>query len=1302
MNEQTVKQGYFDRLQVSQNETNTAKPSLYNNIKHRFGLPTLSAIFVSALERRQSHERVASGSTFKPPPRVTLTEAKRKAWLLDLANPIVPLRKLSRTIPQGIRGQHLLDQCLVNSVPISRAIWFAKCVGANEIRTLKRKGTMNTFAAGPDCKWLKDWTYSVQQFVESIADQCGIRGWRFNVTYVLRLVARLYSETLLDRDHYLDWIVMSACAASLERLPFWLMLIHIHDKDLQRFRKRGKQLAEALLKKLKSAQDVNSEEMSHIVQELTTFIRKFMLSQPACFLFPQKWGHFDALVSICLSQISASDARLQDHLRRRNLRVSGEQPETIASPLSVRQSIIHILDSVIAPFNIAQLSQNCEESCQDRALLTTTVLDWGSTSFRFHESCLYLAVRLLRHWHRLGWDIDSPVLQHLSHGPDRLTRIDSLHHIVTELARSRSFSISRYLQSLTARGALRKHCFREGPSLFGTLARGKNATIRVQVCDDDRQLLTAIPSMYVDTHVRSLRTAMLSRAGFSIERERIIIELCKYSMSQHLADLSSPPRLLEHDSGRPLPDFSQLSWSIKSEIGQWLREVLQSPSRRRSDLNATKATNVARIPAPSLDQFNLVRRILEEIGDLSMLADVLTIYLKSDNELVLASIADTVCSHFGTFSALGALNELHRMLFESYISMRGCGISASTFTTSLIDLAACLPSELVSPMALQQDLARGDRSSTTAAFSPFSDGMAETLQQAESTTFIEDFEALLLTGNSMDEHTMNQLFVVLVERLEKAIFTPSLDEDPFALCQLLARLRIFQAAQFELLAGTWVMQLLSNPNVSHLEHLFLLLVGTGCISLEALFTVSKKVLRTNPSALDQPRLQQRREVIAKLIDMDGKSASASRIAMRYRFIMQRDRYTFDHPLDMLDLLADIASNDSDTRNDVSSSHAWLSSLLRGMYRLKHKSLPAIGDVAKGLLASALDMGLQTRITAPSLCSNIPSLLDVANDFSIGLCSLRLQLLSSSSDSRIREAIGEALYQCAVSDKQTSCCDSNHWPMLFSVLDADAARRVREKAEEAFFVITPTFGGVRPGVSSLMVMSHADLQMASKLLDIVGKTSHTISSGIPNIASRLIDRFGAILRYLGGTPTSALIPASVMPSAEISSILVAYLPLLLRMTCLHRSAFSPTTVSISASPPAPNSAMNKQIQQEQVKILVLLSSIALQPALAAAPYKNIVSHVLDVAASLVDEVADDMRTLCCRVLKDKMRDPRMHFLFGRMNVVVEIGSPGNGLQIVRDGKGVVGEWRIKQWELLEGGAEASLSLSLFQSRSRRAG
>lgn len=210
----------------------------------------LSTVFAAALEKRQNHNTVHAPSTFKPPPRVTLTDNKREAWLRDLANSSVPLRRLSRTIPHGIRGKVLLDQCLGKWIPAARAVWLAKCVGANEIRAFKRKGTSGALAVGLEAKWVRDWTNNVQQFVEGVFGAPKAPDWKAKMTYAVGLTARLFFENLLDHDHFLEWFLTSFESASLATVPIWLLMLGIYWNNIMRYRKRGRRLAEVLLDKL--------------------------------------------------------------------------------------------------------------------------------------------------------------------------------------------------------------------------------------------------------------------------------------------------------------------------------------------------------------------------------------------------------------------------------------------------------------------------------------------------------------------------------------------------------------------------------------------------------------------------------------------------------------------------------------------------------------------------------------------------------------------------------------------------------------------------------------------------------------------------------------------------------------------------------------------------------------------------------------------------------------------------------------------------------------------------------------------
>ena len=263
LNEHATKSGYYDKLHVSPNEMNSARLSILSSIKHKSGLPVLSSLFVSALERRQEHGTVSLKSTFKPPPRVTLTDTKREAWLKDLADSAIPLRRLSRTIPHGIRGKVLLEHCLTKNIPVWRAVWLAKCVGANEIRAFKRKGASASFVSGGENKWIKEWTGHVEQFLENLVEACGAPDWRSKITYALvcdtvyasyiltsprlQLTEHLYAEHLLDQDHFIDWTTLSFSESDVNSLPIWLVIIKRYWNEFHVYRRRGCRLALALV-----------------------------------------------------------------------------------------------------------------------------------------------------------------------------------------------------------------------------------------------------------------------------------------------------------------------------------------------------------------------------------------------------------------------------------------------------------------------------------------------------------------------------------------------------------------------------------------------------------------------------------------------------------------------------------------------------------------------------------------------------------------------------------------------------------------------------------------------------------------------------------------------------------------------------------------------------------------------------------------------------------------------------------------------------------------------------------------------
>lgn len=437
------------------NELNTARPSLWSHLKNKPGLQTLSALFVAVLEKRQASGRLTAPSTFKPPPRVTLTDTKRENWLWDLANPSQPLRRLSRTIPHGIRGKALLEQCLAKNIPTARAVWLAKCVGANDLRAFKRKGQVGTTNAGGEQKWIREWTLCVEQLLESTIAACGKEDWRKKMDYVIRLSSHLFTDHLLDQDQFLDWLLSSLRAAPSDRLPVWLLHAQIYWKDLVACRKRGVVLAECLLSQratLTADDEVINERVLKHVDVLSVALAR---RNTDCLLVPQKWaGMKEQLKSIADKYPNTGLSTIITQLDIRNTRLlqTSAKDATAESP---KKGVVKLLDSVKFDANIEALSDSLFALVSSPPTLIGLTLKWASSAYRYGKHRVYLAVRLLRRWGGKGIDTNEAVLAFLALSEtSKSVDVQNLYRIIAELVRSKHFSIGRYFQYLVATGTI--------------------------------------------------------------------------------------------------------------------------------------------------------------------------------------------------------------------------------------------------------------------------------------------------------------------------------------------------------------------------------------------------------------------------------------------------------------------------------------------------------------------------------------------------------------------------------------------------------------------------------------------------------------------------------------------------------------------------------------------------------------------------------------------------------------------------------------------------------------------------------
>lgn len=183
MSQISVRKGFAARAYV-RNESFSAYEMIFTRLASPDALNTLSSWMDEVMLRRLELDRASvAPSQYKAPSRVTLNEAKLANYVKDLADPAVPLTRLSKSVPHGFRGEKLFEMLWAGgalpsaatanittnnylthripnastaptpsasapastattgrkSVDISRAVWFIRALGAAELSSLRNK-----------------------------------------------------------------------------------------------------------------------------------------------------------------------------------------------------------------------------------------------------------------------------------------------------------------------------------------------------------------------------------------------------------------------------------------------------------------------------------------------------------------------------------------------------------------------------------------------------------------------------------------------------------------------------------------------------------------------------------------------------------------------------------------------------------------------------------------------------------------------------------------------------------------------------------------------------------------------------------------------------------------------------------------------------------------------------------------------------------------------------------------------------------------------------------------------------------
>jgi mediator of RNA polymerase II transcription subunit 12 len=1012
--------------------------------------------------------------------------------------------------------------------------------------------------------------------------------------------------------------------------------------------------------------------------KLRVLLKGLMISNPESFIIPKLWiKHRE---SICPDN-SAEDSRFEtvfNSIDRRNARLAAAGSDKDASP---KRRLIQVLDTTFSKFFTHELVKETWNLDADKYMLIQTILEWSTSSYRPGVAKIYIAARIFRQWSRYGADITDAILTFLdSKISEKGRNKAAFYHLLSELARSDTFSTSIYLQWLIARGGLH--------SPADVAPTGPCAT----------RLVAELPTHNLSEGIIYLRMTLLNRVGFSVDEEEDQMAAHQLFLNKQLPGMqANVDNELGSDgsmTGELIGFASDLSRTTKSEIGLWIRQkvnlqMLQPTIPPLDDWDDAPMKGGTSAITPS--DFNLVRKYLEFLEDYSMLADVLKIVTSSNDSEVLASCADTLNLNSSAFSAIGALSGLFEALMNRLRSLGDDESFPRVLLVSLTDLAAKIPEQKTVGHQLALELARSDRKTAADACSPVSDHMAGVIQTAEA-DFTDEIEKILASGNSMDQATLGRLFQRIALRLEDS--WEKSPEQQRSCGLLLTRLRTFDAQQFDILLRAWVKQFLMLQNRPGMIQVLGPLISFGCLSLRDIVSITNTKVKAS-DILSTSKIS--RELLALLITPTNLP-EAMTVEETYRLRIKQMQMQMDHPLEMLPIIYRALDNTvgDDITSTILESNALL--LCHDLQQFLQRIILVDTESTIQILIAPLSRSNHTGTTEilSSLVNKllsaedyvdvteqirIESVLGIADEFTLPFCQVKLaSMFKAVNVANPGEAESEHLQTFDKAIASAVEAENISWACIIPLLDPSIANHLRTRAESQFLALFPS----PKNLAEDLPASQARIKQAENLLYIINASAFSISPTTTSstLPSEIVAAFNSNWLLLSSQNSQA---------EEIKGLIIQkWLPLLISFVTIHVSVFE----------------ASKAGHENRARTLLSLAAILLELCALPCPPGLLIEQIFDIALQLVDGLPDDFRQQCIRGMRDTICNPRVSYMFSYATnpsewLVLSQKERLRGAAVAEKEK--LSQFPLRRWEMLGeptpnvGENDTSLSLTLFGAR-----
>ncbi|KAH7339351.1 hypothetical protein B0J17DRAFT_705466 [Rhizoctonia solani] len=702
LTEQYVKQGYTfvnTALGNVSNDSFSAHGLIYGSLKpsrNRSALALLGDLMSAVYEVRTESSPGIPSNTYKLPPRMTLNDSRRTAWLADLANPSIPLSKLAKTVLHATKGPELLDLLYGNNIAIPRAVWYVRILGANETLSIKSRPNFNAAQLG--IEWAGMVTAHLKKQLQEIvlpsAPRPGLpikstfkstltqvdtkAKWVSKFAYCVDLLRAFYAEHMVDHGAVLGWLSAQALPANIAQFYFVLRLVEEYLDDIAQHRMFAQPVIEACLAKLVEVENsAVLDVLAGLGGAITHVLHRLFLLNPDYFVCGRIWaqpayrrllqtifqdrgklahGEFrsDAEIADIMATFAMVAAR-NDGLLFRVL------PERAVVDMRATIADVQLLNSISPCTDLSSVSYFQPDGSDDQKL--SVLLTWAVTPSQYGSHRPFLACSLLARrsegtrwqegiWRWLDeseevravgtWEDEREEGVPSSAGIDDGAKImwqsrDAVALLAGELIEKGLFSYGWYMQKLIARGITDPR-----------LARGASS--------HHRTLLNVLPLSSENTAMSVMRVnALYGQAKHTESRavRAVCTELQPYLLELEGGTNESWTSTTLHSLERYL---SAGRYILMLAINDWLLATVHQFLDQGLQLSS--------------DTFARIVQILSARKCFSSMAELIFAVLQSQSNDILDVVIAVIDRYTNIWMAMDIMNEIGEELFKKHQALR--------------------------------------------------------------------------------------------------------------------------------------------------------------------------------------------------------------------------------------------------------------------------------------------------------------------------------------------------------------------------------------------------------------------------------------------------------------------------------------------------------------------------------------------------------------------------------------------------------------------------------------------------------